>query len=108
MKDNHYYNLQEDYRKLNDKYNALKDKPVTEHPDVQKLIAKMVVLQGKYDALKASQEKLITSRAKYAFLLGRYGRHDNSCPMSGKFIDGKRCFCGYTENIKALKEAGEL
>ena len=34
-------------------------KPITEHPDVQKLIAKMVVLQAKYAALLASHAKLV-------------------------------------------------
>lgn len=34
-------------------------KPITEHPDVQKLIAKMVVLQAEYDTLKASHAKLV-------------------------------------------------
>jgi hypothetical protein len=34
--------------------------PITEHPDVQRLIGKQVQLQAKYDTLKQSHEKLIT------------------------------------------------
>ena len=35
------------------------NKPVTEHPDVQKLISQMVVLQAKYKTLKASHKNLV-------------------------------------------------
>ncbi len=60
-----------------------------------------------YDTLKASHDKLNTSRAAYAFLLGRYGRHDIDCPLTKRFIGGKECTCGYTESLQALKE-GEV
>ncbi len=38
---------------------ALLEKPITEHPDVQRLISKQVQLQAKYDTLKQSHEKLV-------------------------------------------------
>lgn len=62
-------------------------------------------LKESYNKLKASRDKAINSRNTFAFLLGRYGRHDKSCPLNGKYIGGKECTCGY---LKALKEAGEL
>lgn len=56
---------------------------------------------NKYDAL-------LSSRNDLAFALGRFGRHDSTCPMYGKYIGGKECDCGYTEVKKALKEAEEI
>lgn len=50
----------DDMRKLyEEQIEVLKAKPITEHPDVQKLIILYSQLQTKYDTLQASHTKLL-------------------------------------------------
>lgn len=67
-------------------------------------------LEGLHDQIGQWKEKfseMENSRATFILLLGRYGRHDNSCPLSGKYIGGKKCSCGYKKILEALKEASK-
>ncbi len=58
-------------------------KPITEHPDVKKLIAKMVVLQEKYDRLLEDNEHLKGEQKKF--------RHKCTCNSQ---TSPYKCTCG--------------
>ena len=80
---------------------ALKNKPITEHPDVQKLIAKMVVLQEKYDRLITSikDARAKVREIKYHHTKPRTSRHGNTTQT-----------CLLIESIfeQAIKEAKKI
>ena len=58
---NHYTDqMVDDMRAVyEEQIETLKTTPITEHPDIQRLIGKQVELQAKYDALKQSHNKLV-------------------------------------------------
>ena len=74
------------------------NKPVTEHPGVQKLIGQMVVLQSKYDKLNASHNNLFT-------LLGRLYDHASYNDAGEWVLEDKSL---QDKVNKALKEAGKI
>ena len=77
---------------------TLKNKPITEYPDVQRLIAKQVQLQAKYAAFKSSHTKLVEA-------LRKYGKHQ-TCPiLDEKMLGYHLCTCGLDQ---ALAEAEKL
>ena len=76
------------------------DKPITEHPDVQRLITKHQTLITKYDTLKAENEKLKRILKKY----GKHLNNHNQFCESYKHSDYE-CNCGFEQALNAAEEA---
>ena len=47
-------------------------KPITEHPDVQRLVGQVVELQAENERLKEALEKSVKLQSHYAVLLNQY------------------------------------
>ncbi len=71
------------------------------HTDVENFQKYAEDLKADYDTLQASQNDI-------ACALGRYGRHDDGCPMKGKYIGGKKCVCGFEKVKQAISEAKKI
>lgn len=68
-------------------------KPVTEHPDVQRLISKMVILQTKYDKLV---EALI--------IYGNHSRTDDTTMCECMKHSDYPCTCGFEQVMKGIRK----
>lgn len=83
------------------------DNQINKDKAIDNLLLLVAQKNKRYDALKASHTKLNADRNILLCLFGRYGRHDKNCPLSGKYIGGKKCICGFDEAKTAMERTGE-
>ena len=76
------------------------DNQINKDKAIDNLLLLVAQKNKRYDALKADRNILLC-------LFGRYGRHDKNCPLSGKYIGGKKCICGFDEAKTAMERTGE-